>query len=181
MESTFSSRLVALRAARQLTQQELANAAGVSRSRIAVIETTVGRLPHALTIARLAEALGVLPAHLLGEVSARPAPAVAPAPEVPVACELIDKLLTQINDTANLHREELAALRKEHKTAMGVHIRMMNLTTNVLNEKIHYMEGRLGLRPLTVAELAAQQALEAPRAPKIGLKHYETSPIGGIR
>ena len=56
---------------------------------------------------------------------------------------------------------------------------MMTLAAEKLSEKIYFMEGRLGLRPPTAEEVAAQQALEAPRAKKIGLKHYdESSPTG---
>ena len=181
METTFSTRLVALRAARHLTQQELSVAAGVSRSRIAVIETTEGRLPHPVTIARLAKALGVKPGFLLGEVTtpveAVPAPAaLLPAP---FSGELLDKLLNQINTAAQQHRDELAALKKEHKTALNLNVRMMQLAANVMASKIFDMEGRLGMRPLTAAEISAQQALEPPRAPKIGLKHYdESAPVG---
>ena len=184
MDSSFGSRLASLRAARHFTQEELSAASGISRGRIAVIEKTCGTLPHGTTIARLAKALGVKPNVLLGEVSERvldPTPAPPPTAEAPAAFsgELLNKLLNQINTAAQQHRDELAALKKEHKTALNLNVRMMQLAANVMASKIFDMEGRLGMRPLTAAEISAQQALEPPRAPKIGLKHYdESAPVG---
>ena len=187
MTSTFGTRLVALRAARQLTQHELAAASGVSRSRIAVIEKSTGNPPHATTVARLAKALGVRVSALYGEPDG-PTPPATPgaAAALPFSGELLDRLLTQINSQAQQHREELALLKKEHRAALNKQTQwaqytmdMMTLAAEKLSEKIYFMEGRLGLRPPTAEEVAAQQALEAPRAKKIGLKHYdESSPTG---
>ena len=108
----------------------------------------------------------------------RPA-APGAAAAAPFSGELLDRLLTQINSQAQQHREELALLKKEHNAAMNKQTKWAAYTVDKMAEKIHFMEGRLGLRPLTAEEVAAQQALEAPRAKKIGLKHYdESSPTG---
>lgn len=107
-----------------------------------------------------------------------PTPPAAPAAAAviaPLAGDVLDKLLNQINSAAQQHREELAALKKEHKANLNGTIRLMQASANIMAEKIHYMEGRLGLRPLTAAEVTAQQVAEAPRAKKIGLKHYDES------
>ena len=106
-----------------------------------------------------------------------PTPPAAPAAAagLPFSGDVLDKLLNQINSAAQQHREELATLKKEHKANLAAHVRLMQAAANVMAEKIYYMEGRLGLRPMTAAEVTAQQAIEAPRAKKIGLKHYDES------
>ena len=111
----------------------------------------------------------------------RPA-APAAALALPFSGELLDKLLNQINSQAQQHREELAVLKKEHRAAMNKQTQwaqytmdQMALAAEKLSEKIYFMEGRLGLRPFTAEEVAAQLAAEAPRAKKIGLKHYDES------
>jgi HTH-type transcriptional regulator, competence development regulator len=61
----FRDNLRRLRAARVLSQAELADMSGVSRTAIARAETGQG-IPHPRTIRRLAEALGVEPSELIG-------------------------------------------------------------------------------------------------------------------
>ncbi len=59
------TKLKELRERRKMTQEELANASGVSRTTIANIERGVETSTTIGTIAKLAEALGVTPAKLL--------------------------------------------------------------------------------------------------------------------
>ena len=59
------TKLKELREKRKMTQEELANTSGVSRTTIANIERGVETSTTIGTIAKLAEALGVTPAKLL--------------------------------------------------------------------------------------------------------------------
>ena len=187
MTPTFGTRLAALRAARQLTQHELAAASGVSRSRIAVLERSAG-LPHATTVARLAKALGVRVSALYGapdEPTPPPTLPAAPAAAPPYAAtysgDVLDRLLSQINSQAQQHREELASLKREHRAATNAQARTAQYNMDAMHAKVHFLEGRLGLRPFTAEELAqaAQLAAATPPAKKIGLKHYdESAPTG---
>ena len=109
-----------------------------------------------------------------------PTPPAAPAAAagLPFSGEVLDRLLTQINTQAQQHREELLLLKKEHKAELNKLARQGQYNMDQMYNKVHYMEGRLGLRPLTAAE-TAQAALDAPKTKKIGLKHYdESAPTG---
>lgn len=77
LASAFGTRLRAVRNDRGLKQDDVAKAAGLSRTSVVNIEA--GRQGVALgTLFRLAEALGVAPAELLPEVAdANPMPSIA--------------------------------------------------------------------------------------------------------
>jgi transcriptional regulator with XRE-family HTH domain len=62
---TFAERLAEVRRLKLMTQEELANAAGVSAATVTRLETVVDTLPRVATVKRLAKALGVDPAWLL--------------------------------------------------------------------------------------------------------------------
>ena len=74
-------------------------------------------------------------------------------------------------------------LKKEHRAALVQQARGAQYHMDAMTEKVYFLEGRLGLRPLTAAETQAQQAAEAqtPRPKKIGLRHYdESAPTGRV-
>jgi transcriptional regulator with XRE-family HTH domain len=62
---TLAGRLKALRAERGLTQQQLADAAGLSQQTVGHLESGRRHRPTGDTLVRLAEALGIPPALLL--------------------------------------------------------------------------------------------------------------------
>ena len=210
MESTFASRVRQYRQGKGLSQQAFAELCGLTQGNIAHMEngtepkqSNVSKLLAGLPSLNPDWLLMGSGPMLRDGRSLTPAPPDEPTPtpsaglvvmEEPAIAyrqaapvqstlgpDVLDKLLNQINSAAQQHREELAALKKEHKANLAAHIRLMQSAANVMAEKIHYMEGRLGLRPLTAAETTAQQAVEAPRAKKIGLKHYdESAPTGSL-
>ena len=109
------------------------------------------------------------------------APAAAPYAAATYSGDVLDRLLSQINSQAQQHREELASLKREHRAATNAQARTAQYNMDAMHAKVHFLEGRLGLRPFTAEELAqaAQLAAATPPAKKIGLKHYdESAPTG---
>ena len=110
----------------------------------------------------------------------------APAAAAPYAAatysgDVLDRLLSQINSQAQQHREELASLKREHRAAINAQAHTAQYNMDAMHAKVHFLEGRLGLRPATAEELAqaAQLAAATPPAKKIGLKHSdESAPTG---
>ena len=171
MNATFSTRLVALRAARHMTQEELSAAAGVSRSRIGVIETSGGRLPHATTIARLAKALGVKVSALMGDAAAPPTeatPLPADPGAGPLTPEMLEHMITQMSEQARQHRDEmlnkllaqLSEQAKQHRTELAVTKRDARLqadrTTSFLEYSISTMSSTITTLKETIVELKQQ-------------------------
>lgn len=197
MEHSFASRVLAFRKLKGLSQQAFAERCGLEQGNVSQMEK--GTEPKQSNVTKLVlgfpdlnpdwlllgtgsmlrDGRNLTPAAPPDEPTPTPPAAPAAAAGLPFSGDVLDKLLNQIVTQAQQHREALAereaALKKEHKANLAAHLRLMQAAANVMADKIHYMEGRLGLRPLTAAEVTAQQAIEAPRAKKIGLKHYDES------
>ncbi|MGI5239626.1 ATP-binding protein [Dactylosporangium sp. CA-139066] len=106
---TFGERLRRLRERRALTQEELAERAGLSVNAIGSLERGLRRRPYQHTVRALAAALGVDPADLAEP--ARPAEPAEPAPPAPArASALIGRDAEVAAVTALLRRRRLVTL-----------------------------------------------------------------------
>ena len=136
MVSSLGTRLLTLRAARNMTQAELAAASGVSRSRIAVIEGNHGGPPQAVTMAKLAKALAVPVAVLYGEQTlAQPVTDAPPAPTVMVP-EIVEKLLDRLSEQTREHRDELAQSKKDDRARLNEQNKHLSYTINQMRDTI---------------------------------------------
>ena len=193
MDSTFGTRLAALRAARHLTQEELSAVAGVSRGRIAVIEKACGSLPHGTTIARLAKALGVKVSVLLGDATAPVIDPTPPAHAPPMLPEMLDKLLAQLSEQAKQHRTELAATKREARlqadrttsfleysiSTMSSTITTLKETIVELKQQVYGLQLTAGQRMPTAEEQAYfdKQAAGQKKSNPAGFKNYDAQPV----
>ncbi|WP_432991519.1 ATP-binding protein [Dactylosporangium sp. CA-233914] len=107
MSESFGERLRGLRERRALTQEELAERAGLSVNAIGSLERGLRRRPYQHTVRALAAALGVDTAELL---SPAPAPASAPARASASAPALIGRDAEVATVTALLRRRRLVTL-----------------------------------------------------------------------
>lgn len=193
MKHTFASRVLELRKLKGLSQQAFAERCGLEQGNISQMEK--GTEPKQSNVTKLiagfpdlspdwlllgtgpmlrdGRALTPLPPGPAGDEPPPAAPAAAAAPAF--SGEVLDKLLAQINRQAQQHREELALLKREARAQLSAQTKFMQYTIDAMVEKVYYLEGRLGLRALAPGEAAAL-AVDAPRAAKIGLKHYDETP-----
>lgn len=101
-----------LRVKRSLTQQQLADRAGVSMSWVARVETGEILSPHPGTVEKIAEALGVTPADIDPDALGIIVSAAAKTPEQRAA---VRELLSLSAEELSLAREVIAKMRGRKK------------------------------------------------------------------
>jgi len=116
MEKTLGQQLIALREAKSLTQDELADKSGVSRPQISRLENDEIDNPRRATLLKLAEALGTDVAALqpaVAVVTRRPAALSDPEAENLATFEnvVLREQIVEQNEKINSQAEQLAKLK----------------------------------------------------------------------